>query len=55
MYNEEESIPYLYKRLLALGERIKNYDLEFLFVSKLSVRNNCLGRHFMCKTLISVI
>ena len=33
MYNEEESIPYLYKRLLALGERIKNYDLEFLFVN----------------------
>lgn len=33
MYNEEESIPYLYKRLLALGERIKNYDIEFLFVN----------------------
>ena len=33
MYNEEESLPYLYKRLITLGEKIKNYRLEFLFVN----------------------
>lgn len=33
MYNEEESLPYLYKRLVTLGEKIKNYRLEFLFVN----------------------
>lgn len=33
MYNEEESLPYLYKRLVALSERIENYDLEFLFIN----------------------
>ena len=32
MYNEEESLPHLYSRLVALGEQIKDYDLEFLFV-----------------------
>ena len=32
MYNEEESLPHLYSRLVALGEKIENYDLEFLFV-----------------------
>lgn len=33
MYNEEESLPHLYSRLVALGEKIENYDLEFLFVN----------------------
>ena len=33
MYNEEESLPHLYNRLVALGEKITNYDLEFLFVN----------------------
>ena len=33
MYNEEESLPHLYSRLVALGEKITNYDLEFLFVN----------------------
>lgn len=33
MYNEEESLPYLYKRLVSLGEKIENYKLEFLFVN----------------------
>lgn len=33
MYNEEESLPHLYKRLVDLGEKIKNYKLEFLFVN----------------------
>ena len=33
MYNEEESLPHLYSRLVALGEKIKDYNLEFLFVN----------------------
>lgn len=33
MYNEEEALPHLYSRLVALGEKIENYDLEFLFVN----------------------
>ncbi|WP_194192043.1 glycosyltransferase family 2 protein [Clostridium chrysemydis] len=33
MYNEEESLPHLYKRLDKLGESIPNYELEFLFVN----------------------
>lgn len=33
MYNEEESLSYLYKRLVSLGEKIENYKLEFLFVN----------------------
>ena len=33
MYNEEESLPHLYSRLVALGKQIKNYELEFLFVN----------------------
>ena len=33
MYNEEESLPYLYKRLVMLGEKIENYKFEFLFVN----------------------
>lgn len=33
MYNEAESLPYLYERLVKLGQRIENYDLEFLFVN----------------------
>lgn len=33
MYNEEESLPHLYKRLVNLGEKIDNYNLEFLFVN----------------------
>lgn len=33
MYNEEESLPYLYKRLEDLGEKISDYKIEFLFVN----------------------
>lgn len=33
MYNEEESLPYLYERLVGLGKKIPNYELEFLFVN----------------------
>lgn len=33
MYNEEESLPFLYNRLVSLGEEIENYNLEFLFVN----------------------
>ena len=33
MYNEEESLPYLYQRLTTLGEQIDNYEIEFLFVN----------------------
>lgn len=33
MYNEEESLPYLYKRLVELGKKIDKYELEFLFVN----------------------
>lgn len=33
MYNEEESLPYLDKRLVSLGEKIDKYKLEFLFVN----------------------
>ncbi|MGL4572515.1 MAG: glycosyltransferase family 2 protein [Clostridium sp.] len=40
MYNEEESLPYLYKRLDALGENIPNYELEFLFVNDGSKDNS---------------
>lgn len=32
MYNEEDSLPYLYNRLFQLGESLTNYKLEFLFV-----------------------
>ena len=40
MYNEEDSLPYLYERLNALGEKIKNYRLEFLFVNDGSKDNS---------------
>ena len=40
MYNEEESLPHLYKRLDALGESIPNYELEFLFVNDGSKDNS---------------
>ncbi|MBY0757257.1 glycosyltransferase family 2 protein [Clostridium sardiniense] len=33
MYNEEESLPYLYERLVGLGKKIPNYELEFLFIN----------------------
>lgn len=33
MYNEEESLPILYKRLKALSEQIDNYQIEFLFIN----------------------
>lgn len=33
MYNEEESLPYLYERLYLLGEELKKYKLEMLFVN----------------------
>lgn len=33
MYNEEESLPYLYERLTSLANTITNYEFEFLFVN----------------------
>lgn len=33
MYNEEESLPHLYKRLVSLADKIDNYKVEFLFVN----------------------
>lgn len=33
MYNEEESLPYLYDRLIKLADSIPNYRMEFLFVN----------------------
>ena len=32
MYNEEESLPFLYERLDKLANKIENYEVEFLFV-----------------------
>ncbi len=32
-YNEEKSLPFLFKRLNALAEKVKNYNLEFLFIN----------------------
>ena len=32
-YNEEESIPYLEKRLVALMNNMKKYEFEVLFVN----------------------
>ena len=40
MYNEEESLPYLYNRLTALADNIKDYDMEFLFVNDGSKDNS---------------
>lgn len=40
MYNEEESLLYLYKRLVNLGEKLDNYELEFLFVNDGSKDNS---------------
>ncbi|EKY28985.1 glycosyltransferase family 2 protein [Clostridium celatum] len=40
MYNEEESLPYLYKRLVELAKRIDKYQLEFLFVNDGSKDNS---------------
>lgn len=33
MYNEEETLPFLYDRLVELGKKIDNYELEMLFVN----------------------
>ncbi|MBS6041239.1 MAG: glycosyltransferase family 2 protein [Clostridium baratii] len=33
MYNEEESLPHLYERLIKLADNIPDYKLEFLFVN----------------------
>ena len=33
MYNEEEVLLFLYKRLVSIGEKIEGYDIEFLFVN----------------------
>lgn len=33
MYNEEEVLLFLYKRLVSLGDKIEGYDIEFLFVN----------------------
>lgn len=40
MYNEEESLPYLYDRLVRLGDKIDHYTLEFLFVNDGSSDNS---------------
>ena len=40
MYNEEEALPYLYKRLVELAKRIDKYQLEFLFVNDGSKDNS---------------
>ena len=40
MYNEEESLPYLYKRLVEFAKRIDKYQLEFLFVNDGSKDNS---------------
>lgn len=40
MYNEEDSLPHLYERLDVLGDKIKNYRLEFLFVNDGSKDNS---------------
>ena len=39
MYNEEESLPYLYDRLTKLSDKIENYNMEFLFVNDGSKEN----------------
>ena len=33
MYNEEESLPFLYDRLSKLANKIEEYEIEFLFVN----------------------
>lgn len=33
MYNEEESLPFLYERLKSLADRLIDYEVEFLFVN----------------------
>ena len=33
MYNEEESLPFLYDRLSKLANKIEDYEIEFLFVN----------------------
>ena len=40
MYNEEESLPYLYERLAKLANRIEKYNMEFLFVNDGSKDNS---------------
>ena len=40
MYNEEESLPFLYERLDKLANKIGNYDVEFLFVNDGSKDNS---------------
>lgn len=40
MYNEEESLPYLYDRLTKLSDKIENYNMEFLFVNDGSKDNS---------------
>ena len=40
MYNEEEALPYTYKRLVSLGKQIENYEMEFLFVNDGSKDNS---------------
>ena len=32
-YNEEESLPYLEKRLVTLMDNMKNYEFEILFIN----------------------
>ncbi|RDY23264.1 glycosyltransferase [Romboutsia maritimum] len=40
MYNEEESLSYLYERLLSLSKKLENYELEILFVNDGSTDNS---------------
>lgn len=40
MYNEEESLPFLYERLDKLANKIENYEVEFLFVNDGSKDNS---------------
>ena len=40
MYNEEESLPFLYERLDKLANKIENYEVAFLFVNDGSKDNS---------------
>lgn len=57
-YNEQESLPALYKRLKVLTESIKNYKFEILFVNDgsrdntLKIIKNCGSRMIVLIMLI---
>ena len=40
-FNEEKSLPFLFKRLTNLSAKVRDYDLEFLFIDDGS-RDNTL-------------